>query len=204
MLGKWAPVPKVGRPVGQPVFEFSQRLDHGHLPVNHFPGQPVTRNPHHNHPPGDRERLNHTDGIAFERQVIGGAQPAGAGPDDTDLPVFIRSLFRVLIRSVRKGPFGCKRLQKLDRNRCVNPAAYAHELTRPGTDQAAHPGKGVIFADHLDGFGIPPQPNQRHVSGNVYTGRTGHLAGGRRQLFTVTGGAIVGSDMACERFHIIG
>ena len=53
-------------------------------------------------------------------------------------------------------------------------------------------------------FGIPPQANQGHVSGNIQPGRTGHLAGRRSKFDAFARRAVVGIDMTGKNFAVPG
>ena len=187
----------------EPEFH-AQGFYHGRFAVDDFPGQAVARNAHQGHAAGKGQGFNDPHVIPFQRQVIGGTHTGRSRPHDTHLAVIGLCLDRILILPPGQGPLGGKGLEKFYRNRCIDAAPDAHELTGPGADQAANPGKRIVPPDDLDGFGILAHGNQGNICGYVDTGRTGHLAGGRGQIVAIAGGAVVGPDMALEDLPMAG
>jgi len=177
--------------------------DHGHFPVDHFPWQPIAWNTYHHHPAGHRQGFDNGHPIAFQGKEIGGRQTRRTRPDEAH-PAAIGGRFgRVSIGSFRHRPFRRKALQVFDRNRFVNAAPDAHQLAGIGADQSANPGEGIVPANQLDGFCIPPHPDQGHVTGDIDPRRAGGLTGSGSQSGALSCGADGGFDMAEKDFAVV-
>lgn len=146
------------------------------VPVQHFQGQTVVRDPVPEHAAQLGPLFVHGDAVAHKSQIVGCCQASRAASNHRHGLAGGRG---GLWRPGRLGMVHGKPLQPADVHRGVHhpPAAvvFAGMLAYIG----AGGGEGIVLPDQFQGVFIPAFPDERHITGNIHMGRAGGHTGHR-------------------------